>query len=536
MREQAINEYYINLEYNRNSKEEALTEISTLSKNIQFKNVNDFPTRFLKAVSIIETNLSLFKSACEHVDTVATILEYLTNFSAKLLLGNEFDEDIDEEYNKEELILSVVLTISNISREHKVQLFLENVILKNSTLYKTQYNGLKNELSNQTNEMILLEDSDVYAVISYLRIVGHSHINKIWVQTPIKQKFLSLIKKYFRPKNLPICTWTSIEAFSSRTSCNMNIISIWSEDVGRAKYLATILDRDVIFINMHMDLYGGVMLLPWLKIVDKLHKRFKTSFNDSIQPSKNEINLSNIPSNTTFTSIHNLFYDGKWQKPVKGTYWKHNKILWASTTSDDARMCFNSAIEGLKTWKTYSVDTRISIMVQLLTTLKYYSKSLRGAENLMRSPQFNDISLLYSQNDRLEVIQNRIPRGVIILKERTEEILFVRLMKILISGNSVIVLTDANSSSLAPYCDIFSLAKVPRGVVNVLSNENTSDLEMSLCATDYANYEKQLYTSSLKKTYINLTLPKQIILSLKYNNFTDDIEHGRLICDQDRDT
>ncbi|TGZ56879.1 uncharacterized protein [Temnothorax longispinosus] len=536
MREQAINEYYINLEYNRNSKEEALIEISTLSKNIQFKNVNDFPTRFLKAVSIIEQNLSLFKSACEHVDTVATILEYLTNFSAKLLLGNEFDEDIDEEYNKEELILSVVLTISNISREHKVQLFLENVILKNSTLYKTQYNGLKNELSNQTNEMILLEDSDVYAVISYLRIVGHSHINKIWVQTPIKQKFLSLIKKYFRPKNLPICTWTSIEAFISRTSCNMNIISIWSEDVGRAKYLATILDRDVIFINMHMDLYGGVMLLPWLKIVDKLHKRFKTSFNDSIQPSKNEVNLSNIPSNTTFTSIHNLFYDGKWQKPVKGTYWKHKDILWASTTSDDARMCFNSAIEGLKTWKTYSVDTRISIMVQLLTTLKYYSKSLRGAENLMRSPQFNDTSLLYSQNDRLEVIQNRIPRGVIILKERTEEILFVRLMKILISGNSVIVLTDANSSSLAPYCDIFSLAKVPRGVVNVLSNENTSDLELSLCATDYANYEKQLFTSSLKKTYINLTLPKQIILSLKYNNFTDDIEHGRLICDQDRDT
>ncbi|XP_077263529.1 uncharacterized protein LOC143898144 isoform X2 [Temnothorax americanus] len=497
MREQAINEYYINLEYNRNSKEEALTEISTLSKNVQFKNVNDFPTRFLKAVSIIEKNLSLFKSACEHVDTVATILEYLTNFSAKLMLGNEFDEDIDEEYNKEELILSVVLTISNISREHKVQLFLENVILKNSTLYKMQYNGLKNELSNQTNEMILLEDSDVYAVISYLRIVGHSHINKIWVHTPIKQKFLSLIKKYFRPKNLPICTWTSIEAFnSSRTSCNMNIISIWSEDIGRAKYLATVLDRDVIFINMHMDLYGGVVLLPWLKIVDKLHKRFETSFNDSIQPSKNQVNLSNIPPNTKFVSIYNLFYDGKWQKPVKGTYWKHNNILWASATS----------------------------------------KSLRGAENLMTSPQFNDTSLLYSQNDRLEVIQNRIPRGVIILKERTEEILFVRLMKILISGNSVIVLTDANSSSLAPYCDIFSLAKVPRGVVNVLSNENTSDLELSLCATDYANYEKQLFTSSLKKTYINLTLPKQIILSLKYNNFTDDIEHGRLICDQDRDT
>lgn len=152
-----------------------------------------------------------------------------------------------------------------------------------------------------------------------------------------------------------------------------------------------------------------------------------------------------------------------------------------------------------------------------------FSKSLNeDIDKLVKYPQFNEISLLCSQNNRLEIIQKRIPRGVIILKEKTEEILLSRLIQILISGNSVIVLNDANSCSLAPYCDIFSSCKIPRGVINVLSNGDTSNLELSLCATDYANYEKKFFALNLKKTYINLTLPKQIVLS--NNNFINDIK------------
>ncbi|XP_018301876.1 uncharacterized protein [Mycetomoellerius zeteki] len=160
MYEQLINEYYINLEYDKSNKEEILTEIFTLSKKIKFNDTDDFSTRFLKAASIIEKNLFLFNSACKHVDIVTTILEYLTNFGVKFMFGIEFD-NLDEEYNKEEIILSVVLTIFTICTEHKVQLFLENAIIKNSILNQIQYNSLKNELLNQTNEMILLKDSDL---------------------------------------------------------------------------------------------------------------------------------------------------------------------------------------------------------------------------------------------------------------------------------------------------------------------------------------------------------------------------------------
>ncbi|XP_018302036.1 uncharacterized protein [Mycetomoellerius zeteki] len=268
-----------------------------------------------------------------------------------------------------------------------------------------------------------------------------------------------------------------------------------------------------------MDLYGGDILLPYVKVFGKIHKGFKPTFNDdSIRiPNVNEVNFSHVPNKESMP-ICNLFYDGKWQKPVKNTYWKYNNMLWANATKDDIKMCFNSAVEGFKIWKTWSITNRIDLLSQMITILNYNSKFSKYSSKLTANTVFSNFTrvwLLCSQNDRLEVIQSRIPRGVIILKEKSEEILLLRLIQILISGNSVIVIADKHSCSLAPYCDIFSTSKIPRGVINFLFNQNTKDLELSLCATDYINYEKQLFTSNFEKMYINLTLSKQIVLSLK---------------------
>ncbi|XP_039306240.1 uncharacterized protein LOC105196429 isoform X2 [Solenopsis invicta] len=505
MSEQFINEYYINLEYNKSNKEKVLTEISNLSKGLNIKDVNNFSARFLLAASSIEKNLSLFKSVCEHIDTVTIILEYLTNFGVKFM----FDNNFDKEYNEEETILSIVLTIFNICREPKVQLFLENAIVKNSMLYKIQYDRLKQELSNQINEVILLEDSDIYAVLNYLKIIKCSYINKIWVHISIKHKFLWLLKKYLCHRNFTIRTFKSWETFTPRMSYNMHIISIWSENI-----------RDVIFINTHMDLYGGAMLLPYIKVFDKINKGLKFSFNHLIQPSINEVNLLHLTLEVS-APMFSLFYDGKWQAPVEGTYWKHNNYIWANATSEDVKMCFESAIKGFQIWKTWSTNDRKNLLSELMTTLKYHSKLLEDIVSRLYLPftKFvlpDKISLLCSENDRLEVIQDRTPRGIIILKEKTEEMLFLRLIQILLSGNSVIVIADANSCSLAPYCDFFSICKIPPGVINLLSNENISNLELSLCTRDYAKYETKIFTSlNYEEMYINLTLPKPIVLSLK---------------------
>lgn len=83
---------------------------------------------------------------------------------------------------------------------------------------------------------------------------------------------------------------------------------------------------------MHMDLYGGVMLLPYVKVFDKIvHEGFKLNINNPIQPSINEVKFSQS-FDMESVSICNLFYDGKWHKPVNDTYWKHNNSLQANAT------------------------------------------------------------------------------------------------------------------------------------------------------------------------------------------------------------
>lgn len=125
-------------------------------------------------------------------------------------------------------------------------------------------------------------------------------------------------------------------------------------------------------------------------------------------------------------------------------------------------------------------------------------------------------STSYSERDGLEILKIRNPMGVIILKEGTEKTtLFLRLMQILIVGNSVIVISD-KKSCLAEYFHMSSISdnEIPPGVINFLSSENINKLEL-LCRTDYASYEKRFWTGNNAEVCINLTKPKHIILPFK---------------------
>lgn len=94
--------------------------------------------------------------------------------------------------------------------------------------------------------MIVLEDSDLYAVISYLKITPFLLLNlrKILVQEPIKHKFLWLIEKNF--KNLYTCSALPIFVFHTKKELEMNLesfdcmnfISIWSQNIITAKTIA----------------------------------------------------------------------------------------------------------------------------------------------------------------------------------------------------------------------------------------------------------------------------------------------------------
>lgn len=509
---QAINEYYTKLEYNESKKEEILTEISILSKAMKFKDVNDISERFLETASVIEKNLFLFQSACKHVDVVTTIIEYLTNFGVKFDLGSNFDE----EYMKDDVILLVMCTLLNICQESQILLFLEDAILKNYTLNGTiQYEQLKLKfILDQSNEMILLEDSDLYAVISCLRITRSIFpLYKIWVQEFIKEKFLWLVKEYFENLTFPICVFRSRkELLTAHVNRKMKIVSIWSEDIIAAKNLATSLNKEVLFINTYMDFCGGIALLPYGKIVDKTL--------DTLSYKKQNFDVDNyvIKSKYEFPT-YNLFYYDKWQPPVENTYWIRDSTLWAHATSRDIKRCIDSAEEGFKIWSNKSTTSRNQILSKFASVLKCNSKFLL-ADRILKWIKFSYIyetSLFCSQSGRSEITKIRKPRGVIVLKEKDEAVLFDRLTQILITGNSVIVICDGeNSCSLVQYCDMFSVSEIPSGVINLLSNDKLETLEFSLCATNYDLYAEQFFSKdNPEKTFINLTVPKHIILPIK---------------------
>lgn len=78
-----------------------------------------------------------------------------------------------------------------------------------------------------------------------------------------------------------------------------------------------------------MDFSGGIVLLPYIKI---FHRTL-------CEHSKGSLDICPLKSDaySAYDTFKNLFYDGMWQQPVKGTYWIYNdhgthKELWANAT------------------------------------------------------------------------------------------------------------------------------------------------------------------------------------------------------------
>lgn len=91
----------------------------------------------------------------------------------------------------------------------------------------------------QTIDMIIFEDSDLYAVINHLKITG-TRMNKIWIHKSVPEQFSWLLNKYFKQSlNQYIYKFeTREELLTSKEIHKISILSIWSEDITRAKQLA----------------------------------------------------------------------------------------------------------------------------------------------------------------------------------------------------------------------------------------------------------------------------------------------------------
>jgi len=103
------------------------------------------------------------------------------------------------------------------------------------------------------SEMIILEDSDLYAVINCLMITDQFPLYKIWVQKSVKKKFLWLMRRY--NLNLSINIFKSLQNIQFRPCDKLviSIVSIWSENIVAAKNLALSLLYNCTFITFITD-------------------------------------------------------------------------------------------------------------------------------------------------------------------------------------------------------------------------------------------------------------------------------------------
>ncbi|KYN08505.1 hypothetical protein ALC62_00489 [Cyphomyrmex costatus] len=382
--------------------------------------------------------------------------------------------------------------------------------------------------------MVILEDSDLHAVINCLMITAEQFpLHKIWVQERVSEKLLWLMKSFHFELSVTIDTFQSvkdIQFYQPKRCVNVTIISIWSEDIVAAKNLALSLKSHLVFINKYMDFYGSTVLWPFKSMLFQhlLYKELTIvsqedeTIGQSKEFSRNVVHLSSVIK-TNDISIGNLFYDGAWQTPIKGMYWKHNGSLWAQTTCDDFQKCYKSAVNGLQTWSAMSIKTRIQILSRLVSVLKSTGKFVLAAivERWIKFPYLYNSIQGFIKSDMIEVMQTRESLGVIIiLKEESENVLFFRLMQTLISGNPVIVIFDANFCNPSSYFDMFLMCEIPPGVINLLSHEDVSTLEYKLCLDNYTNYVNEIFLKGTSlEAYIlpfkRLTIPKQIIISLQ---------------------
>ncbi|XP_072752474.1 uncharacterized protein [Anoplolepis gracilipes] len=525
-----IKYYYTNLGYDINKKV-ALKRISDLSLKLIFQDPNNFANRLNETASIMQDNFFLFASVCKHKDIITSIINYLKHF------GVQFMYDMYGEYHdKFEVIPLLMCTIYNINVEREVLLFLEKAIIENSKADDFTHVKFRTIILNRNIEMILLEEADLYAVINCLKIEDVSSLSKIWVHESIKQTFQLHIIKNFEDLSVPIYIFQSKRELLTAEiliDSQLRILSIWSEDIVTARNLAmSVKNQHVIFINTHMNFCAGI-LLPYGVLYDLDYSA--TPRIKKIMDEKYKCIISshiNIKLNE-FSKFYELFYNGTWQKPLQQTYfhWIDNNILLADATREDVMRCKESALKGFKIWSAESINSRMAVLFRLALILESKGEFLLAdtVSKWLKLPYFCINTLTRHETEQFEITKVRQPRSVVLLEEKDNVTMFRELTQTLIAGNSIIVMCNPDLCTLAPYCDVFSTARIPPGVINLLS---TTHKEYSMADLTKLNpgevYSKLTMNNTRSPFYVYNRCYEKITINLS-KAFTSLIVEIKLI-------
>ncbi|XP_036140978.1 uncharacterized protein LOC105832859 [Monomorium pharaonis] len=496
-------EKYNNLDYELKSRRSvASINIINLTKNVNFENKIIF-LRLPQIVIKMSLSSSDFQSVCNHIDVSKAILDCIFYYQTYIFNSDDFTFEKTKEQT-----LMLMLTLLNFCATQEVSSFLETCLIKNSPVDNHVYVEYKKLLSHKTIEMILLEEADLYAVISYLKISDNSqNLSKIWIPHSMKFDFLSLKNRHFRNLNSDICIFESKqELLTPPIFYRINVTSIWTENIAAAKNLAASLDRNIVLINT-LDFYDGIIFMPYTEIFKILLPQHLNLSEDEqiinmIQPIKTKkATKPSAPEDPTkLVVLQNLFYDGAWQQPVKNIYWTYNSIQRANATRDDVSRCVASARKGFKIWSALSTESRMQVLSKFASALEHNGKP-KLSKTVFKWLQF-PYWYRSVKSPMLDCLVTRTckPKGIITLMAAKVTDLFQKLTQSLVIGNSVIVICTMKSCNIAEYCDMLSTSGIPPGVVNLLS-----------CHTVKLLNAERYKATELREMYHQFTISKQVV-------------------------
>ncbi|XP_043282983.1 uncharacterized protein [Venturia canescens] len=426
----------------------------------------------------VELNAIFSKRVPIAIETPAKDIDLLINFAryyATLILQNRLWQNVHIEGGvwPENAVSSVYYTLSTIIQSSHIQLYLKHISFGPRIVLGGQ--------SSIDTAMIVMADADLYSVIGTLTSerVGKRdyldrplwYLKKIWIQEPIKDKFVDLIDE-LQIKDDTSSIKSMLHAFRNRDEVLQNLgkeihvkaFSIWSSNVVTAKNMASSAERVfLVWINSYGEI-GPSVSLPWADVVH----------HNNIKPIEHEINLiSRIDGKKTV----DLFYDGAWQEPINELYWEdERKVLWASATWTDVEKCVASAENGFKKWRYFPSSKRQKCFYRLASRIQSNGDSAlsRSIRVWAESPVLYGSSSSRIQDESVEIVTTREPRGVIAIACDNREELFRRIVYACVAGNSIIVVNNRVGhataiSGIEEYCDTLATCGFPPGVLNSLS-------------------------------------------------------------------
>lgn len=318
-------------------------------------------------------------------------------------------------------------------------------------------------------------------------------------------------------------------------------VSIWTEKISVALEVAQKLKTGTVWVNSECVIDTQISFSGTFFSGNSVEGG-KDSLFSHMSVIKNEESISDHQSKNTAGLIKEVEENASLQRKEKDVHF--DKIIsMPSNPENDMQNAISKAVAAQIKWESFTDYQKKSIFIDVIEKLKVaredFSKLVNTSGSSMEEEIAETLNLLYYfayQYDKFNIpvqeikknflaLQIRNPVGVIGIEcgDITKPLLsFVSLViSAIVHGNTVVALVNEHCPKIAvKMCEIFSSAKIPGGVVNVIWGNKTRLLS-ALCKHTDVN-AIWFSTVSFKDVYADCNVTKRVFYCNKmWTNFNE---------------